>query len=103
MTKRFKLPSKPVINPDPSFAYRADIQGAVLVGNAERRLERFDTGWEVTFAASWGDGKAKLLCWKVYPKPETEVVAVDQVLRRAKSIGIRQVAFVLFNKPEVNQ
>ena len=90
-------------NPWPQIGYDADISGAVLIGNAERRLERFDTGWEVTFAASWGDNRAKLLFWKVYPKPPVLTVAVDLVIRRARDIGIQKIAFILFNKPEANQ
>jgi len=87
-------------NPEPATGYHACVEGAVLIGNAEQRLDRFDNGWEMTFAASWGDSRAKLLCWKVYPKPETEAEAVRLVVRRAASLGIRKIAFVLVSKPE---
>jgi hypothetical protein len=73
--------------------------GCYLVGSVEYRLERFDRGWVVTFAAEFIDGGVKVFVLKVYPMRQTEQDAIESVRRRASEFPIVKIYVLGVDEP----
>ncbi len=71
-----------------------EMLGAVLIGNAEDRVNPFDTGWIVTFVGAYDDGGTKAFAWKVYPEHKRMEEAIHLIRLRARDCGMVRVGIV---------
>lgn len=93
-------PERVMTLPDVCRADRIEFtSGCLLVGGVETRLERFDRGWVVSFAALFADGGVKIYVWKVYPMRQTEPDAVEAIRRRASDFAIVKIIVLGVDRP----